>query len=35
MAGKKFVLNSTSKLMCTWLGVISVTFAGQATVNVP
>jgi hypothetical protein len=35
MIGGKAALNSTSKLMCTWLGVISVNFAGQATVNVP
>jgi hypothetical protein len=35
MINKKLALNSTSKLNCTWLGVISITFAGQATVNVP
>jgi len=28
-------LNSTSKLMCTWAGVIGVNVAGQFTVNVP
>lgn len=28
-------LNSTSKLMCTWGGVISVTVPGQFTVSVP
>lgn len=28
-------LNNSSKLMCTWGGVISINFAGQATVNVP
>lgn len=35
MIGKKLALNSTSTLMCTWGGVISVTSAGQMTVNVP
>ncbi len=33
--GKQFALNSTSTCMCTWAGVITVTQAGQATVNVP
>src|SRR5437867_13342541 len=28
-------LNSTSKCMCTWAGVISITFPGQVTTNVP
>jgi Domain of unknown function (DUF4280) len=28
-------LNSTSKCMCAWGGVIQFTFAGQATVQVP
>ena len=28
-------LNNSSKLMCSWGGVISINFAGQATVNVP
>lgn len=28
-------LNSTSKLMCSFGGVIEVTYAGQATVNIP
>lgn len=28
-------LNNSSKLMCTWGGVISINFAGQATVNIP
>ncbi len=28
-------LNNTSKLMCSWAGVISINVAGQATVNVP
>jgi hypothetical protein len=35
MIKNKPALNSTSKLMCTWGGVIQVNFAGQATVNVP
>ncbi|MCB0014159.1 MAG: DUF4280 domain-containing protein [Anaerolineales bacterium] len=33
--GKIPALNSTSKLMCTWLGVISVTQPGQFTHNIP
>jgi hypothetical protein len=28
-------LNNNSKCMCTWLGVISITYAGQVTVSVP
>lgn len=28
-------LNNTSKCMCTWLGVISVTYPGQVTVAIP
>lgn len=28
-------LDDTSKLMCNWAGVISVTFAGQATEQIP
>ena len=28
-------LNNTSTCMCTWAGVISITFAGQATVMEP
>jgi hypothetical protein len=28
-------LNSTSKLMCMWGGVIQITYAGQATVMTP
>ena len=28
-------LNDTSKLMCTWAGVISVTMAGQFTEQIP
>ena len=35
MIKSKPALNSTSKLMCNWGGVIQATFAGQATVNVP
>ena len=31
----KPALNSTSKLNCTWLGVISITAPGQFTANVP
>jgi hypothetical protein len=33
--GGKAALNSTCKLMCQWLGTISITNPGQATVNVP
>ena len=35
MISKKPALNSSSTLMCTWQGVISITMAGQMTVNVP
>jgi hypothetical protein len=28
-------LNDSSKCMCTWGGVISITFAGQVTVQIP
>jgi hypothetical protein len=28
-------LNNSSKCMCTWGGVISITFAGQVTVQIP
>jgi hypothetical protein len=28
-------LNDSSKLTCNWGGVIQITFAGQATVQVP
>jgi hypothetical protein len=35
MIKNKPALSSTSKLMCTWGGVIQVTMAGQMTVNVP
>ncbi|MBN1315935.1 MAG: DUF4280 domain-containing protein [Anaerolineales bacterium] len=35
MLSKKVALNSTSKCMCMWGGVISVQMAGQMTVNIP
>jgi hypothetical protein len=35
MIGKQPALNNSSKLMCNWAGVISINFAGQATINVP
>lgn len=35
MIKNKPALNSNSKLMCNWAGVISITMAGQMTVNVP
>lgn len=35
LIGKKPALNNTSQCLCTWAGVITVTQAGQATVNVP
>lgn len=35
MVGKLPALNNSSKLMCTWGGVISVNMAGQFTTNVP
>jgi hypothetical protein len=35
MIKNKPALNNSSKLMCNWAGVISINFAGQATVNVP
>lgn len=35
MIKNKPALNSTSKLMCNWAGVISVVNPGQMTVNVP
>lgn len=28
-------LNNSSKLMCSWGGVIGINYAGQATVNIP
>jgi hypothetical protein len=34
MIGNMPALNSTSKCMCNWGGVISITFPGQVTVNV-
>jgi hypothetical protein len=34
MIGNMPALNSTSKCMCMWGGVIQITFAGQATTNV-
>jgi Domain of unknown function (DUF4280) len=35
LIAKKPALSSTCQLMCTWGGVITVTSAGQTTVNVP
>lgn len=35
MVRKMPALNSTSKCMCNWAGVISITNAGQGTINVP
>ena len=35
LISKKPALNSTCQLMCTWGGAITITSAGQATVNVP
>lgn len=35
MIKNKPALNNSSKCMCNWAGVISINFAGQATVNVP
>jgi len=35
LVNKMPALNDSSKAMCTWLGVISVNFAGQATISVP
>lgn len=35
MIGGQPALNSTCKCMCQWGGVISITSAGQFTVNVP
>ena len=35
LISKKPALNNSSKLMCMWTGVISITSAGQTTVNVP
>jgi hypothetical protein len=35
LLNKKPALNNSSQCMCSWLGVITVTSAGQFTVNVP
>ena len=35
LLGGQPTLNNSSKLMCNWGGVISINFAGQATVDVP
>lgn len=35
MLGGMPVLNADSKLMCTWAGVIQITFPGQTTCMVP
>ncbi len=35
LIGEMPALNDASKLMCNWGGVIQITFAGQATVQVP
>lgn len=35
MIRNKPALNNNCKLMCNWAGVISINFAGQATINVP
>jgi hypothetical protein len=35
LIGGKPALNNSSKCMCNWAGVISVTVPGQMTVNVP
>lgn len=35
MIGGKPALSSTSKVMCSWMGVVQVSFAGQVTTNVP
>jgi hypothetical protein len=35
MIGGKPALNSSSKCMCTWAGVISITTPGQVTTTVP
>lgn len=32
---KQPALNNSSKLNCMWAGIIEITFAGQATVNIP
>lgn len=35
MLSNKVALNSTSTLLCKWLGVITVTMPGQMTVQIP
>jgi hypothetical protein len=35
MIGNMPALSNSSTCMCTWGGVISITFPGQATTNVP
>lgn len=35
LVGGKPALNNSSKLMCLWGGVISVSFPGQATIQIP
>ncbi|MBM4330027.1 MAG: DUF4280 domain-containing protein [Deltaproteobacteria bacterium] len=35
LIGKMPALNNTSKLMCTWAGVISITNPGETTVQIP
>ncbi|HEX7242423.1 MAG TPA: DUF4280 domain-containing protein [Longimicrobiaceae bacterium] len=35
LIGNMPALNSTSKLMCSWGGVIQLTYAGQVTTQVP
>lgn len=35
LIGNMPALNDTSKCMCLWLGVISVSYAGQSTTDIP
>lgn len=35
LLGNKPILNYTSKLMCTWGGIIQIVFPGQATTMLP
>lgn len=35
LIGNMPALNDSSKLNCTWAGIIQISFAGQATVQVP
>lgn len=35
MIGNMPALNDTSMCMCTWAGVVQITFAGQSTVQIP